>query len=115
MFLDLVSTCGVGGVDMNCPRDPPTGSGIQVQLPSSLYKASHVSRVNFRLQLMVNLFTTLEKTYIKWLFLTVKEHTTSLDVHQKFSILSYKLKPEVSDFFHNFEISSRNFKFKIIF
>ncbi|TDH09940.1 hypothetical protein EPR50_G00091320 [Perca flavescens] len=44
---------------------------------------------------MVNLFTTLEKTYIKWLFLTVKEHTTSLDVHQKFSILSYKLKPEL--------------------
>lgn len=38
---------------MNCPTVPPTGYGIQVQLPPFYYKASHVSSINFRLQLMV--------------------------------------------------------------
>lgn len=38
------------GGDVNCPTVPPTGSGIQVQLPPSLYKATHVSSVDLSLQ-----------------------------------------------------------------
>lgn len=91
MFLVWLSTCGVDGVDMNCPTVPPTGSGIQVQLPPSLYKASHVSSVNFRLQLMVNSLQP-QKQHI------AHQHTTKLDVHHKFSISHYKSEPEVSDF-----------------
>lgn len=105
MFLVWLSTCGVDGVDMNCPTVPPTGSGIQVQLPPSLYKASHVSSVNFRLQLMVN-STALEKTHN-----SAKQCTTHLDVHHKFSTSRYKLEPEVSDFdFYNCNLSLRLFQ-----
>lgn len=40
------SISGVDGGDVNCPTVPPTGSGIQVQLPPPLYKATHVGSVD---------------------------------------------------------------------
>lgn len=51
-FLVWMSLWGVDGVDMNCQAVPPTGSGIQVQLPPSIYKAPHVCNAIFRLQPM---------------------------------------------------------------
>lgn len=80
-----MSICGVVGVDMNCPTVPPTGSGIQVQLPPSLYKATHVSSVNFRLQLMV--FSTALETTPN----SAQQYTTHLDVHPNFFTSHYKL------------------------
>lgn len=51
-----------GWVDVNCPTVPPTGSGIQVQLPPSLYKASHVRSVKLQTSTHGKLFTAFETT-----------------------------------------------------